>query len=141
MKYNYSRRVQYYETDQMGVVHHSNYIRWFEEARTAFLEEIGCGYKEMEERGIISPVVSISAEYKTMTKYYDDIDIELTVPFYNGIKIIVNYVVKDKESGQVRCTGESKHCFIKNGSLISLKKEEPATHKILEQTVEKEEEK
>lgn len=54
----YEHRVQYYETDQMGIVHHSNYIRWFEEARTYVLEEMGFGYKEMEHCGIISPVLA-----------------------------------------------------------------------------------
>ena len=46
----WKHKVQYYETDQMKVVHHSNYIRWFEEARVAFLEEIGCPYDLMEEK-------------------------------------------------------------------------------------------
>ena len=49
----YEHIVQYYETDQMGIVHHSNYIRWFEEARSYILEQIGFGYKKMEEEGII----------------------------------------------------------------------------------------
>ena len=47
----YERRVQYYETDKMGIVHHSNYIRWFEEARTALMEEGGFGYDRMEALG------------------------------------------------------------------------------------------
>ena len=55
--------VQYYETDQMGVTHHSNYIRWFEEARTKLFEEIGLGYKGREEMGIMSPVVGLTAKY------------------------------------------------------------------------------
>ena len=60
----YIHKVQNYETDQMGIVHHSNYIRWFEEARTAYLEEAGAGYKGMEEAGIISPVVSVACRYQ-----------------------------------------------------------------------------
>lgn len=40
----YQHKVQYYETDQMGIVHHSNYIRWFEEARTDYMEKMGMGY-------------------------------------------------------------------------------------------------
>ena len=55
----YSHKVQYYETDQMGIVHHSNYIRWFEEARTDLMEQMGLGYDEMEARGILSPVQTI----------------------------------------------------------------------------------
>ena len=50
----YKHKVQYYETDQMGIVHHSNYIRWFEEARTDYMEQMGLGYDQMEEKGILS---------------------------------------------------------------------------------------
>lgn len=50
----YERRAQYYETDQMGVVHHSNYIRWFEEARVFFMDQMGFGYDEMEKSGVSS---------------------------------------------------------------------------------------
>ena len=53
-----------YETDKMGVVHHSNYIRWMEEGRTAFLEDIGLPYQVMEEAGILSPVTGVAVEYK-----------------------------------------------------------------------------
>ena len=72
----YKHLVQYYETDQMGIVHHSNYIRWFEEARSYILEENGFGYKKMEELGIISPVLSVNARYKSMTHYYDTVIIK-----------------------------------------------------------------
>ena len=57
----YQHKVQYYETDQMGIVHHSNYIRWFEEARTDYMERLGIGYEKMEEQGILSPVLSVTA--------------------------------------------------------------------------------
>ena len=61
--YCWEHKIQYYETDQMQIAHHSNYIRWFEEARTSALEEAGFGYAEMEAVGIISPVLTVSAEY------------------------------------------------------------------------------
>ena len=51
--------VQYYETDRMGITHHSNYVRWMEEARTFFLREIGWPYEKIEEEGIISPVIKL----------------------------------------------------------------------------------
>ena len=59
----YEHKTQYYETDQMGIIHHSNYIRWFEEARMDMMEQMGMGYAEMEKRGIISPVLSVHSEY------------------------------------------------------------------------------
>ncbi len=51
---DYEHHAQYYETDQMGCVHHSNYIRWMEEARVNLMEQMGCGYKAMEASGIMS---------------------------------------------------------------------------------------
>ena len=59
----YIHKVQYYETDQMRVVHHSNYIRWFEEARVDLMEQMGMGYDRMEELGIASPVLGVEADY------------------------------------------------------------------------------
>ena len=91
----YKHLVQYYETDQMGIVHHSNYIRWFEEARSFLLEENGFGYKKMEESGIISPVLSVNARYKSMTHYYDTVIINVKVIKYNGVKITLEYTVID----------------------------------------------
>lgn len=63
--HSYIHKVQYYETDQMQVAHHSNYIRWMEEARTDYLDSVGISYAEMERRGIISPVLTVSCQYHT----------------------------------------------------------------------------
>jgi len=130
---NYRHTVQYYETDQMGIVHHSNYIRWFEEARSYLLESSGFGYKRMEELGIISPVLSIKAEYKTMTHYYDTVEIKINILKYNGIKIVIGYEIKDVNTGELRCSGESEHCFLNTeGKPISLKRVQPELHEHLE---------
>ena len=56
----YTHKVQYYETDQMAFVHHSNYIRWFEEARIDFMEKLGAPYDKMEQMGFISPVRTVN---------------------------------------------------------------------------------
>ncbi|QNM05039.1 acyl-CoA thioesterase [Qiania dongpingensis] len=128
----YEKRAQYYETDQMGVVHHSNYIRWFEEARVDFLERAGAGYREMEEIGVISPVVSVSCQYRSMVRFHDLVQIELKIISYNGVKLCLAYEVRDKDTGTVRCTGESSHCFLgEEGKPISLKKEYPKYHELL----------
>ena len=130
----YEHKVQYYETDQMGIVHHSNYIRWFEEARTGIFEDIGFGYSEMEKAGILSPVLEVSAQYRTMAKYSDVVCIEMKLKAYNGIKMVFEYVIRDKETGEVRCTGESRHCFLaREGNLLSLKKAWPEAHDMLMQ--------
>lgn len=67
--FTYEHKVQYYETDKMNVVHHSNYIRWFEEARTDTLEKIGLGDNTLEELGLITPIISVKSKYKSMSKF------------------------------------------------------------------------
>ncbi len=129
----YEHKVQYYETDQMKVVHHSNYIRWFEEARVFMLEYYNCNYDKLEAMGIISPVLSVNAEYKSMTRFGETVQIEAKVTQYNGIKFTIGYVIQDKETGTVRCTGETKHCFInEQGQLLSLKRSYPEIHQLFE---------
>lgn len=125
--------VQYYETDQMGVAHHSNYIRWYEEARTKLFEEIGLGYKGLEAGGIISPVVGLSAKYKTMARYCDTVVIRAEIVKYSGVRFFVEYTIYDKKTQEVRCTGTSEHCFIDpEGKILSLKKSYPTIHEALE---------
>lgn len=121
---NWQHVVQYYETDQMKIVHHSNYIRWFEEARSWMLEEIGFSYQKMEETGIIVPVLGVNAEYKSMVRYGDTVEISAKVTEFTGVKMIIQYEVKDKETKEVRCIGETKHAFLDGESYrpLSLKR-------------------
>lgn len=120
----YEHKTQYYETDQMGIIHHSNYIRWLEEARIDFMDQCGFSYAKMEKDGIISPVLSVACEYKTMTHFGETVRIETKIEKYNGIKLELSYIVKDRESGEIRCTGRTGHCFLdRNGTIISLKRD------------------
>ena len=140
MKYEYEHKVQYYETDQMKVVHHSNYIRWFESARTAYLSKMGIPYDKMEEAGVISPVLSVNCQYRQMTRYGETVLITPVLSSYNGIKYTVTYEVRNKETGVLNATGETSHCFLtKDGKIISLKKTLPETHEVLLGLVKKEE--
>lgn len=124
--YSYEHKVQYYETDQMGVVHHSNYIRWFEECRVDVMEKEGLGYDRMEEEGIICPVTSVSCQYESMTKFGEIVEIIPKIEKNNGIRLVISYVVKDKKTGAIRCTGESSHCFLdEKGRPVSLKRSSP----------------
>lgn len=128
----YTRKVFYYETDQMGIVHHSNYIRWFEEARIEWLEQMNCPYAKMEEMGIISPVLSVECEYRSMTHFGDTVIVETNMDEFKGVKYSFYYVVKDAVSGEVRCTGRSRHCFLnREGKPILLKKEYPDMYQML----------
>lgn len=127
----YKRKVHYYETDQMKIVHHSNYIRWFEEARVDFLEQIGFGYKRMESEGILSPVLSVACEYHSMVRFGDEIYIIPKIEEFNGIKFKITYQILDVISGELRTTGESKHCFLDTEyKPIRLKKGKPELYQL-----------
>lgn len=128
----YVRRTQYYETDKMGIIHHSNYIRWFEEARLDFMEKMGLPYDKVEEMGIIIPVLSASCQYKTMVRYNDVVDIHTEITRFSGVKMTVAYRVTDHDSGELRCTGETSHGFL-NGDYkpIRMKRDYPELYEML----------
>ena len=129
----YRHKTQYYETDQMGIIHHSNYIRWFEEARTDFLEKLGMGYDKMEAEGIISPVLSASCEYRTMTHFGETVAVAVALTKYNGARLELEYTVTNADSGEVRAVGTSEHCFLdREGNILFLKRSSPEYHKMLE---------
>lgn len=128
----YEHKAQYYETDQMGIVHHSNYIRWFEEARVDYMDGIGLGYDVMEANGIVSPVLAITCEYKSMTRFKDTVVITPKIVEYTGAKLSLSYTVADKATGEVRCTGTSRHCFLtRENKVLSLKRARPEFHSII----------
>lgn len=122
----YIHTVHYYETDKMGITHHSNYIRWMEEARVDFLEKIGCGYDKMEAMGIVSPVVALECSYKTPTKFNDKVMIHVSIKEFRGVRLVISYKMIHQESGKVVLTGESQHCFLNEaGRPIILAKSNP----------------
>ena len=135
--YTYYRKAQYHETDQMGIIHHSNYLRWFESARIQFLKEIGIDYRKCEEMGIISPVMEVTCTYKSMVHFEDVVQVYTRFTDYTGVKFYVTYEVRDKKTGELRTTGKSKHCFTdRNGKPISLKRMYPELHERLVQAMD-----
>ncbi len=104
-------RVVYYETDQMGIVHHSNYIRWFEEARDEVTRQFGIDYRSIEAEGVLMPVRSIACDYHSAAKYGDVVKIFAIPRFFNGVRLRYEYEVRG-EDGSLIVTGRSEHCFI-----------------------------
>lgn len=130
---NYIHKVQYYETDKMGVTHHSNYIRWMEEARVDYLEQIGYGYAKMEAQGLISPVIGVECEYKKTTTFDDEINICAEIESFNGVKLVIRYTMTNSD-GELVLKGKSMHCFLsKEGRPLSLRKEFPELDKVLKE--------
>lgn len=120
----YQHKVQYYETDRMGITHHSNYIRFMEEARTEWMEAMGMSYDTFEKLGLTSPMLSVNCNYKKTTTYSDVIDIAIYIKDCAHLKIRVAYVMTCR--GEVVCTGESSHCILDAASRpVSLKKSYP----------------
>ena len=133
----YIHKVQYYETDKMGITHHANYVRWMEEARIDFLENIGIGYDEIEAMGIISPVTSVDCKYKNTTTFPDEVSIDVWVQEFKGVKLKIAYLMK-KQDGTTVCEALSEHCFLnKEGKIISLKREYPQVYNELVNCIKK----
>ena len=135
----FERKANYYETDQMGIVHHSNYIRWFEEARMAYMESLGLPYKAMEENAVWVPVLKVDCTYKFPIRFDETVVLELQIQNYNGVHFEVAYTGRSKETGKVACTGVTQHCFTTPALRpIRLMKTHPAWHKAFLEASEKE---
>ena len=126
MKQLFERNINYYETDKMGVVHHSNYIRFFEEARCQFLKDANLPYDVLEEKGIMSPVLGVSCKYKRHVTFGDTIQIETSIKEFSGVKFTVQYKVYNKNTGELCVEGESNHFFTdSNLKPLNMKKHHP----------------
>ena len=136
--YSYKQKINYYETDKMGITHHSNYIRFMEEARTDFLCCQGFDYAKLEEMGIISPVVSVECKYKATSTYPDVLEIFVTVEEVKAAKIRFKYIMK-KADGTICIEAYSEHCFItQDGKIARLKKDFPEFFEAMQKLAETE---
>jgi len=125
----YERKINYYETDAMKIVHHSNYIRFMEESRIILLEKIGLPYSKMEEEGILIPVLGVNCQYKHPARFGETIIVDVKLKEYTGVKLIMQYTITNKENENILLTGETKHCFTdSNLKPVSLKKVKPEMH-------------
>ena len=117
-------KVQCYETDMMGVTHHANYIRWMEEARIDFLDQIGFPYKRMEDEGILSPVKSLQVNYLKPCTFGDEVEITVGVKDFNGVVITITYDMH--MNNELIFTGMSEHVFLDHsGKFVRMKRVMP----------------
>lgn len=129
MEFIYERKINYYETDRMGVVHHSNYIRYLEEARTEWLEVLNMPFDLLEKNEITIPVLGVNCTYKYHVTFGDTILIKTYAKEYTGVRMTIGYEVTDKKNGNIVLTGETKRCFTdRNLKPINLKKYAPQFH-------------
>jgi acyl-CoA thioester hydrolase len=109
-------RVRYAETDQMGVVYHSNYLIWFEVGRVEFMRQMGLDYKQMEEEdGCGISVVDVHARYRAPARYDDELVIETRLLAARGAVVRFGYEILRVSDGLLLCEGETMHvCVGKN---------------------------
>jgi len=106
----YTHKVHYYETDRMGVTHHSNYIRIMEEARVAYLDAIGASYSKIEADGVISPVIAVEGNFRHTTTFDDVIEVSVYVKSMTTFKLKIGYMMRCR--GEEVFEGWSLHCFL-----------------------------
>ena len=121
----YMLKARYYETDQMGIIHHSNYIRWMEEARIDMLSQMGYPYRRFEEMGYISPVLHAECEYKKSVKFDDEVKIVVSLQEFGKVKFTLRYDIYNmSEDGVLSAVGTTRHCFLnKDGRPVMMNKE------------------
>ncbi len=104
-------RVEYHHTDQMGIVHHSNYIKFFEVARTEWLRAIGLTYAEMERRGVMMPIVDVAVKYRNPAVYDELISVTAFVDALPMARMTFRYEVRG-EDGREIASGSTTLGFI-----------------------------
>lgn len=134
----YNRKPHYYETDMMGVVHHSNYIRWFEEARIDLMEQAGFKYKDMESIGVIIPVVSVECQYKNFVAFDEEVTIIAKIDSFNGVRMTMVYEIYRNSDNVLCVTGNSTHCFVsQDKKILRLKRDYPEVYNFFNEFIEK----
>ncbi|OOM69589.1 thioesterase family protein [Clostridium sp. BL-8] len=115
--------VRYAETDKMGIVHHSNYLIWFEAGRTDFIKGSNISYSEMEEKGILIPLAESSCKYIVGAKYEDELIIKTWIKEFTPVKVEFGYsVIREKDQKEI-AKGSTLHVFVNSDfKIINIKK-------------------
>ena len=106
--------VRYAETDQMGIVHHSNYPIWFEAGRTDFLKSMGMTYSAMEKSGVLLPLYEMHCQFKYPAKYEDEIVVQTSLKSVSRVRVTFFYQVIHAGDGLLLAIGETLHAFTDN---------------------------
>ncbi len=118
--------VRYAETDMMGIVHHSRYYPWFEQARTDFIKKIGMTYSEMEKRGIMLPLTETGAKYYYGLKYEDEVLVKCSLTNLTVARCEFGYEVYKLPEMKLMTTGKTCHGFVNEHFVpINMKKLHP----------------
>ena len=130
---------RYAETDQMGIIHHSVYAVWYEQARTDYFNKIGMAYDEIEKTGLMTPLVELNCKYKRPAYYNQEVEVRTKLVELSPAKFTVEYNIYDKDGnhlniGRTTLAWANKETF----KVVNLKKERPEMYKMMEDILEKE---
>ena len=105
-------RVRYAETDKMGVAYHANYFVWFEVARCDLLRSLGSTYRDLEERGVMLPVIEAHCAYRTAARYDDELEIRTSGALLSPARVEFNYAVRRRADGAALAAGRTIHAAV-----------------------------
>ena len=105
-------RVRYAETDKMGVAYHANYFVWFEVARCDLLRSLGSTYRDLEERGVMLPVIEAHCAYRTAARYDDELEIRTSGALLSPVRVEFNYAVRRRADGAALADGRTVHAAV-----------------------------
>ena len=108
----FKRKINYYETDKMQVVHHSNYIRFLEECRMDFLKQMHLEYQDMEDKGIMIPVLSVECDYQSPARFGETICIVPKLESFHGVKFAMSYCIYSEDFKVLHNKARTTHCFV-----------------------------
>jgi acyl-CoA thioester hydrolase len=109
----FTLRVPFFDTDAMGVVHHANYLRYFELARVEYLREKGLDYKIWQQKGLHLPLVESQCRYKKAARFDDILNVAVTLKI-EGLRATLFYEITLKETGDLIATGSTQHVCVDN---------------------------
>lgn len=135
MPWTFKRKVRYYETDRMGVVHHSNYLRILEDARMDWMDDNIMKYSELEKMGVIVPAISATGNFKGFLHFDEHFSVVMKLVEYTGVRMKFSYEIYSDDTGKLCYDGETSHFFssdaLKTGKdymPISIKHKFPEIH-------------
>lgn len=106
-----TEKVRFYETDMMGIAHHSNHIRWFECGRCEYLRRAGVDLFELMDEGILFPIKSVSCEYIHPINFGDVIAVETTLAKLSRAQMVYSYRIVRQSDGLLLAVGQSQNVF------------------------------
>ncbi len=108
-------RVRYADTDQMGVVYYANYLVWFEVGRTEWLRHAGVTYRDVEQSGIVLPVIEAHCDYRQPARYDDELEIRTRGRLLSAVRVQFDYEIVRRRDGVTTAVGRTVHAAVDPG--------------------------